>query len=43
MVNPDGVVHGNSRLNLQGVDINRQWMEINKGLCYEAFVIASWI
>lgn len=30
MINPDGVVHGCSRLNLKGVDINRQWTDIDK-------------
>ena len=25
MLNPDGVVHGNSRTNLTGYDINRNW------------------
>lgn len=25
MLNPDGVVYGNSRCNLSGLDINRQW------------------
>jgi murein tripeptide amidase MpaA len=25
MVNPDGVIHGNSRCNLSGLDLNRQW------------------
>jgi murein tripeptide amidase MpaA len=25
MVNPDGVIHGNSRCNLAGLDLNRQW------------------
>lgn len=27
MVNPDGVVHGSSRCNLAGLDLNRQWSE----------------
>ena len=27
MVNPDGVIHGNSRCNLAGLDLNRQWDE----------------
>jgi len=27
MVNPDGVIHGNSRCNLAGLDLNRQWMK----------------
>ena len=25
MVNPDGVIHGNSRCNLAGFDLNRKW------------------
>ena len=25
MANPDGVIHGNSRTNLLGFDINRKW------------------
>ena len=25
MVNPDGVISGNSRLNLSGADLNRKW------------------
>ncbi len=25
MLNPDGVLYGNSRCNLAGLDINRQW------------------
>ncbi len=27
MVNPDGVIHGNSRCNLAGLDLNRKWGE----------------
>lgn len=27
MVNPDGVIHGSSRCNLAGFDLNRQWSE----------------
>lgn len=27
MVNPDGVIHGNSRCNFSGLDLNRQWMK----------------
>lgn len=27
MVNPDGVIHGNSRCNLAGLDLNRNWMD----------------
>jgi murein tripeptide amidase MpaA len=25
MLNPDGVIHGNSRTNMLGYDINRTW------------------
>lgn len=25
MLNPDGVIHGNTRCSLLGVDLNRQW------------------
>ena len=25
MVNPDGVIHGNNRTNLMGLDVNRKW------------------
>lgn len=25
MANPDGVIHGNTRTNLKGYDINRCW------------------
>jgi len=27
MVNPDGVIHGSSRCNLAGLDLNRHWMK----------------
>jgi hypothetical protein len=27
MINPDGVIHGSSRCNLAGFDLNRQWSE----------------
>ena len=29
MLNPDGVINGNSRCSLAGVDLNRQWDEPN--------------
>lgn len=31
MVNPDGVIVGNSRCNINGFDLNRQWK--NPTLC----------
>jgi hypothetical protein len=33
MLNPDGVVSGNSRTNLGGVDMNRRWSENNLNGC----------
>lgn len=30
MLNPDGVINGNTRCSLAGVDLNRQWIEPNK-------------
>lgn len=27
MVNPDGVIHGCSRCNMAGLDLNRQWRD----------------
>ncbi|CAD8148689.1 unnamed protein product [Paramecium pentaurelia] len=30
MMNPDGVIHGNSTTTLQGIDINQKWHKVNK-------------
>lgn len=30
MVNPDGVIHGNYRADLNGLDLNRNWLFPNK-------------
>ncbi|CAD8052049.1 unnamed protein product [Paramecium sonneborni] len=30
MMNPDGVIHGNSITTLQGIDINQKWHKVNK-------------
>ena len=30
MVNPDGVIYGNFRCNLSGVDLNRKWFNTNR-------------
>ena len=32
MLNPDGVINGNYRCNLSGVDLNRQWIDPSKKL-----------
>lgn len=32
MLNPDGVINGNYRCNLAGVDLNRRWKDPNKNL-----------
>ena len=32
MLNPDGVINGNSRCSLAGVDLNRCWIDPNKQL-----------
>jgi murein tripeptide amidase MpaA len=32
MINPDGVIYGNSRCDISGSDINRQWGDANKFL-----------
>lgn len=30
MLNPDGVIHGNYRTNLAGIDLNRVWGEADR-------------
>ena len=30
MLNPDGVIHGNSRCSLEGCDLNRKWRNPSK-------------
>ncbi len=39
MVNPDGVMYGNYRCNLAGVDLNRQYSDPNKILHETPFSI----
>jgi murein tripeptide amidase MpaA len=42
MVNPDGVIHGNSRTNLLGYDVNRKWEILpNKKMAYETFTLIT--
>ena len=43
MVNIDGVVHGNSRANLTGVDPNRMWKKSLKRLCPEVSALKKMI
>lgn len=35
MINPDGVIVGNSRCNIFGYDLNRQWKEPKKSTAPE--------
>lgn len=39
MINPDGVVIGNARSSLAGVDLNRRWSEPNPVMHPEIFFI----
>lgn len=39
MVNPDGVVHGHSRTNLSGRDLNRIWNDPDKKLHSEIYYL----
>jgi murein tripeptide amidase MpaA len=42
MVNPDGVIHGNSRTNLLGYDVNRKWeINPNKKHSFEVFCLMT--
>jgi cytosolic carboxypeptidase protein 2/3 len=41
MINPDGVVIGNSRCSLAGLDLNRRWSEPNPIMHPEIFYIKS--
>lgn len=37
MVNVDGVIHGNNRCSLAGVDLNRKWKNPNPKLHPEVY------
>ena len=41
MINPDGVVIGNSRCSLAGLDLNRRWSEPNPIMHPEIFYIKN--
>ena len=37
MLNPDGVIHGNYRTNLSGIDLNRVWNNADRQLSPEIY------
>ena len=41
MINPDGVVIGNSRCSLAGLDLNRRWSEPNPIMHPEIYYIKN--
>ena len=41
MVNVDGVIYGNFRCDISGVDLNRQWSQPNKFLHPQIFDIST--
>ena len=43
MMNPDGVIHGNSRCSLSGRDLNRRWRRPNKQQFPEVFNVKKTI
>jgi murein tripeptide amidase MpaA len=43
MLNPDGVVLGNSRCSASGIDLNRQWTNPNKDSCPEVYIVKEQI
>ncbi len=43
MINVDGVVHGNTRAELTGVDPNRMWKRTMKRLCPSVSIIKKLI
>lgn len=43
MINPDGVIYGNYRCNLIGVDLNRRWNDPSKVLQPTIFAIKELI
>ena len=43
MANPDSVIHGNSRTNLCGYDINREWNEPDEQKSKEVYLISNYI
>ena len=43
MVNPDGVMMGNNRVNLSGKDLNKEWEQPNLGSEPEVVAVKEWI
>jgi murein tripeptide amidase MpaA len=43
MVNPDGVIHGNSRAELTGIDSNRVWKKTSKSMTPSVHHIKKYI
>lgn len=43
MLNPDGVIHGNYRTNLAGIDLNRVWDCTDKYLAPEIYELKKYI
>jgi predicted deacylase len=43
MVNPDGVIHGNSRAELTGIDSNRVWKKTSKKITPSIHYIKKYI
>jgi murein tripeptide amidase MpaA len=43
MLNPDGVIHGNYRASVAGVDLNRYWSDPSKQICPEIYATKSMI
>lgn len=43
MVNPDGVVMGNTRCTVTGKDLNRQWLNPDKALVPEVHLVKEYI
>ena len=45
MVNPDGVIIGNNRVNLGGVDMNRRWGSniMDKNVTPEVFMLKEYM
>jgi murein tripeptide amidase MpaA len=43
MVNPDGVIHGNSRAELTGIDSNRVWKKTSKNMTPSIHYIKKYI